>query len=452
MAREADKLAKRMRRMVFGFAATVAAPLLGAVAVTGMVKKYTDDLKRLNELSKKRNLSLKERQERQELLNKYTEKDIKLYEKTTGIFDNLKDKAERLGRRVMEFLLPAFAKLAQGLAAIIEWVTENTRHWKVFIPLLAVGAVAALAKLIPAVWAFTAALLANPITWFVLALVALGIVIDDLITHLNGGESALQGLWEALGSGGDVIYDVVQWFSNFDKNVVGFFQNIGRYWGDLISDFVGGSETVAQALAIIAGIFDGLWKLLNLNLVGAWNSFHQAAQAAINIVSVALDGLMGLLQRLWEFLSNKVTAALDAVKKKAEGILDIVSAPGQKLGDIAASGMERLGVVKPVMDNAALQVKEAAIRADAEARRIALGMAETDKQAQLAQLAAAGAAGAAAGTNIESQDNSTTTTYNAGGITVYAQSSEAGAIGNAVNNANNKMVSSKNNSLGGAGS
>ena len=54
--------------------------------------------------------------------------------------------------------------------------------------------------LIPTILRLTAALLANPLTWFIALLLAVILVIDDFVTYVQGGKSELEELWRAFGT------------------------------------------------------------------------------------------------------------------------------------------------------------------------------------------------------------------------------------------------------------
>ncbi|MGI6542973.1 MAG: phage tail tape measure protein [Limnochordia bacterium] len=61
-----------------------------------------------------------------------------------------------------------------------------------------VTAVSALPALISSVWAFTAALLANPITWIIVAIVALGAAIYLLVRHWGSVFEAVRSAWAGI--------------------------------------------------------------------------------------------------------------------------------------------------------------------------------------------------------------------------------------------------------------
>lgn len=103
-----------------------------------------------------------------------------------------------------------FADLAGGLADFV-------------IPMLASVGTTLFSTVIPAVWGFTSALLANPITWIVVGIIALIAVIILLVTHFDAVKRVV----------GDVvgwIVDKWNWavavFRIIASNIGGFFSHI----------------------------------------------------------------------------------------------------------------------------------------------------------------------------------------------------------------------------------
>lgn len=85
-------------------------------------------------------------------------------------------------------------------------------------------AVTAMPGLIASVWSFTAALLANPITWIILAIVALIAVLVLLWQNWDSVTAFLQSVWNAACS---AISAGIDWLKQGFQAFIGFFQNIG---------------------------------------------------------------------------------------------------------------------------------------------------------------------------------------------------------------------------------
>lgn len=98
---------------------------------------------------------------------------------------------------------PAITFLTSLLGDLLVWVKENRQFVGVFLAALA-GIITtlvtpALNALATAAWAALA-----PFAPFITAAGALALVVGELVARINGGESALSGLWAAFGTGDEI--------------------------------------------------------------------------------------------------------------------------------------------------------------------------------------------------------------------------------------------------------
>lgn len=95
---------------------------------------------------------------------------------------------------------PAITALTTLLGDLLGWVKENQQFVILFFSTLA-GVVTTL--MVPALTAMATAAWAAiaPFTPIIAAVGGLALVVDDLITYINGGESALSGLWAVFDEG-----------------------------------------------------------------------------------------------------------------------------------------------------------------------------------------------------------------------------------------------------------
>lgn len=98
---------------------------------------------------------------------------------------------------------PAITFLTNLLGDLLGWVKENKQFVIVFFTALA-GVITtlmlpALSAMATAAWAAIA-----PFTPLIAGIGAIALVVDDLITYIKGGESALSGLWSMFGTGDEI--------------------------------------------------------------------------------------------------------------------------------------------------------------------------------------------------------------------------------------------------------
>ena len=154
----------------------------------------------------------------------------------------------------------------------------------------------AIAVAVGLMWAFNAALLANPITWIVIAIAALvaAFVIlwnecdafrqfwinlwDGIVNVFNAvvdwiGQACVDignffvGLWEGIKN---VFSGIGQWFSNLWNGVVSVFSKVGTAIGDAISNAVKGAINwiIDKAVGLINGFIKGInWAIDVINLI-----------------------------------------------------------------------------------------------------------------------------------------------------------------------------------------
>jgi hypothetical protein len=147
----------------------------------------------------------------------------------TGVQDTFKgltDSSQDLGTRLFtlgagigdlfssaeNLLIPALGKLGplmteKVIPAVISFAASVGET--LLAPLIAAGSVI-FGTVVPAVWSFTAALLANPIVWIVVGIVALIAILVLLINHFD----LVKAAWAAVTSWiGDRVHDVGAFFS-----------------------------------------------------------------------------------------------------------------------------------------------------------------------------------------------------------------------------------------------
>lgn len=188
----------------------------------------------------------------------------KVSEKFSGWFQNLsKTNPELLflGVKVLAvtaaigpflLVLGSGSMLIANLASGILWL----------LPYLSGFASILFGTVIPAVWAFTVALLANPLTWIALAVVAVGAAIYAFATDLGGVRTKVlglfSGLWSGIKSVGIAIWDFL---SSIPARIVGAISTAFAWVKEKVSalvswlpDFItGASEGTLEVQVSAAG-------------------------------------------------------------------------------------------------------------------------------------------------------------------------------------------------------
>lgn len=133
----------------------------------------------------------------------YSKQDIENAKKQREAQQRLNDAWEAISALFASTVSPAITFLTDLLGDLLGWVKENKQSVILFFTGLA-GVVTTL--MLPALTAMATAAWAAiaPFTPLIAAIGAIALVIDDLITYINGGESALSGLWSVFGTGDEI--------------------------------------------------------------------------------------------------------------------------------------------------------------------------------------------------------------------------------------------------------
>lgn len=183
--------------------------------------------------------------------------------------------AQALGIKVGNYLIPPLQKA-------IGWLASHQTVLKTFAIILGTVMVAAIGAWTASVIANTAAMLANPTTWIILAIVAaIGLLIVgifELVKHWGTVWKWMKG----------IVADVWNWMKSAWSATAGFFVSI---WKSVAGFFVGLWHDIwdkgikAAALAV--------WNWL----VGAWHATINAlAAAAIWVKTKVIDPVVGFFE------------------------------------------------------------------------------------------------------------------------------------------------------------
>lgn len=404
LAKGADQVAGKAIGQIAGIARMVAAPLAGAMSIGSMIKSYFGGVAQVAQMTGAYSPQLDEWRKKRALLNRVTAEDIQLYKKSREALTKFQITLADISAKVMRQASPAFKYFVEKLEKVSEWMDAHSDDIVRFITVLA-GVIAT--ALTPALLKMAAALLFNPITWIVAALVGLAMVIDDLIVWLQGGESALDSFWSQFGSREQVLAKIqaaikltvatlesmweslkagvkaaVDWFGEFwsscngtervintlkdvfhsvvqtVKDVIaiwdalvdsmkktGFLDDLANAFDGALSFILGAFKLFFSALQAIFGLIKGL-------LTGDWGSFKEAVSKAVEATEEAFSGLLkiigSVLNQLWE-LSKEIFGRIGS---SLTGV--ILSA----VGDVKNSLLSLLGSVESIINRVEEQIRE----------------------------------------------------------------------------------------------
>lgn len=404
LAKGADQVAGKAIGQIAGIARMVAAPLAGAMSIGSMIKSYFGGVAQVAQMTGAYSPQLDEWRKKRALLNRVTAEDIQLYKKSREALTKFQITLADISAKVMRQASPAFKYFVEKLEKVSEWIDAHSDDIVRFITVLA-GVIAT--ALTPALLKMAAALLFNPITWIVAALVGLAMVIDDLIVWLQGGESALDSFWSQFGSREQVLAKIqaaikltvatlesmweslkagvkaaVDWFGEFwsscngtervintlkdvfhsvvqtVKDVIAIWDALvdsmkkTRFLDDLANAFDGALSFILGAFKLFFSALQAIFGLIKGLLTGDWGSFKEAVSKTVESAEEAFSGLLkivgSVLNQLWE-LSKEIFGRIDS---SLTGV--ILSA----VEDVKNSLLSLLASVQAIINRVEEQVQE----------------------------------------------------------------------------------------------
>lgn len=366
LAKGADQVAGKAIGQIAGIARMVAAPLAGAMSIGSMIKSYFGGVAQVAQMTGAYSPKLDEWRKKRALLNRVTAEDIQLYKKSREALTKFQITLADISAKVMRQASPAFKYFVEKLEKVSEWMDAHSDDIVRFITVLA-GVIAT--ALTPAILKMAAALLLNPITWIVAALVGLALVIDDLIVWLQGGESALDAFWSQFGSREQVLAKIqaaikltvatlesmweslkagvkaaVDWFGEFWSSCNGTERVINTL-KDVFHSVV---QTVKDVIAIWDALVDSMKKTGFLDdLANAFDGALSFILGAFKLFFSALQAIFGLIKGLltgdWGSFKEAVSKAVESAEEAFSGLLKIIGSVLNQLWELSKEIFGRIG-------------------------------------------------------------------------------------------------------------
>lgn len=233
-----------------GLFTSILAPIAGAMTAGAVLKGYFSDVAQVAQMTGAYSSKMEEWRKKRNMLARVNKEDIELYKKIREGMFKFNESMANVSATIMRSISPAIKFLVGLLDKFSNWLNANQNNIVRFIKILAVTISVAL---IPSLIRMGKALLMNPLTWIIATLGILVLIIDDLITYINGGDSALSGLWSQFGTGeeiGKALNSVLQ-------NLMAIISVIGKPLAVLASGF--GVFKIAQT--VIGGVVKGIYAM-----------------------------------------------------------------------------------------------------------------------------------------------------------------------------------------------
>ena len=199
------------------------------------------------------------------------------------------------------------------------------------------AATTAMAPLITSVWGFTAALLANPVTWVVIAMIALIAVLVLLYNKCEWFRDGVNAVWDSILSGGRAVVD--------------FFGGLFRHYRSGISAVLGAAEaTVNEKLGNMRAAYEahggGITGIAAAAMEGIKGFYTAGFTFVDNLTGGKLSAIAGKFTGGINNIKNTVTGAVSWFKQSGAKIMD-TSRKGSSSDQQTGGGSERRAAEDP---------------------------------------------------------------------------------------------------------
>ena len=301
-------------------------------------------------------------------LGGYTKEDAEIASKAKFAFLTLGKSIEAATMPIARTVVPAITWLAERFTGVARIMRENSQFIQI-----ALGLVTAVvtARFIPSLYAMGAAGLKAMLPFApLIALVAgLALVIDDLVAYINGGDSALAGLWSQFGTGEEIL----AFFKSTWEGLLAGFEKlrpllpmVARF-GAAFLVFISAKAAVSGVISAVSGLGTALSALrvvLSANplglLIGAaaaiivyWDEIVAGAQRVGGVVSSAFSQAAQAVQGVWEGVFNWFKEKFQWLMDAWNGLSDLPGKIGDAVTDTASGAWESVKSFFGAGENAA---------------------------------------------------------------------------------------------------
>ena len=226
-----------------------------------------------------------------------------------------------VGGMAMSFspLAAAISMIVGGVALLIVGIKDLIENGYSMEAVITV-AVGAILVLVGAVWAFNAALLANPITWIVVAIMALVAVFVILWNECEGFRNFWKEMWSYIVLAFEVVWE---WLQQAAKDIAQFFIDAWNWIKDVwdgIPDFF---KNIWES---IKGAFSAVGKWFSDIFTSAWNGIKKAFSAVGSFFSGIWKQIKDIFSSVGKAIADAVSgafkSAINWVLEKAIGIIN----------------------------------------------------------------------------------------------------------------------------------
>ncbi len=267
------------------------------------------------------NEAYREEQEAVDGSSEVLERNAEAHEESYTTMERLQHAAEEMTYRYGD-LVGVVGDLAPAMMALGPLMKGLSLGKAALAKVSVASLIPALSGAIASTWAWTAALLANPITWVVGLIVGLVAAIVLLWRNWDDVSAWLTESWQSLRErAGEFVEGVISWLATLPERAWEFLVNmITRFleWRANMRDAAlkAGQQIVAAVIEFLANLPGRAWEILTdaLGRFGefAANALTRAREAGQNVLDGVIDTISDLPSRVWGVFQDVVGRITDA--------------------------------------------------------------------------------------------------------------------------------------------
>lgn len=350
-----DKMGAKWASTAKMLSTTILAPIAGFMSLGAVIKSYFGGVAQVAQLTGAYNTKMEEWTKKRAMLARYNKEDIELYKKGREAVTKFQITMDDLSAKIMRSVSPAVKWLIDKLNDFSNWIGRNQNNIIRFLGVVA-GTITAL--LIPAFIKLGIAMLTNPLTWIIALIGVLILIIDDLVTYLRGGDSALGAFWKPLieytKTAWEWIKELYDAFVNseawqaFKNAYAGIFSHllngIRQLW-DLITEFI---STLTSSDTELSGWGQAI-KGIFTSIGGAFESIIGLVMVAWGALIAVFTGDTSVLEDAWIVFCDGLKTGFDGVKNTLLGIFQVIKDNFNGLVDTVSNTFS--GIFQVIKDN-----------------------------------------------------------------------------------------------------
>lgn len=255
---------------------------------------------------------LEEAIQRQKELGTYSERDMEITARFNKTLADMKQAFQSAAAIVLRVVVPVLTFLSEKLTKGISFMRKHEPFVVAFFSGLAIVLTAMLLPAIKKVQAAFMSWLTNPvILGAALLITGIALVIDDLITYIRGGNSALESFWKKFGTAEEVAKKLSKAWGAFRREIslgIDLLKSVISVIAELVtntlSHFKGIIDPIVTLFKGAIGLISGIW-------IGDW---EKVGEALYNILSGTINLIIELIKGVFTAVWNEVKAVWGKIK------------------------------------------------------------------------------------------------------------------------------------------